>query len=371
MITGICIVLSVIILLFVSMVISPGAAEKTEVRKNLVSELAQQVYNAKAEALGEVSYIRKIYKIPLDQAVAPEPAESCFGEISDGDSEGLEKFRAEVLNSELMDGQDLIFKSGTDVKYYFDDSTAVICWKEVIDGKTCSFCEVKVQDATQLRRKVFKDNYSLDDVESTRVLAKEANAIAAMSGDYYKFRDYGICVFRNELKRFTESSFYPDTKSYNFIDTCFIKGNGDLAFFYKGEETDRKSMEQFVSDENVMFSLAFGPVLIEDYKFNENMNRYPIGEPGKNASRAAFGQYDTLHYLYLNVSNGTAGKGDTFEQLARHMMDKGVRHAYNLDGGQTAEIVFRDKIYNDIDYASERRIGDCIYIATATGGMIK
>ena len=362
----ICALISTVLLLSISVFMNPGTDNiKTKSSKDLTSQLGQNIYNAKADAMGNISEIKKIYKIPMEETIAPKPDENCYGIIDDNDTMAMTNLRNEVMKSALMDGQNLIFNGGYDVRYYIDESIVVICWKENDGNRVLSYCEVKVQDASQFRRKLKGDAFNKSGDESTLVMAVESNAIAAMSGDYYKFRDYGICVYQGKLERFTDKSFYPGTKSYNFIDSCFVKANGDFAFLYKGQETTEEEMRSFIEDEDVMFSLAFGPVLIEDYEYNENMNVYPIGEPGKHASRAAIGQYDTLHYLYLNTSWGSEMYGYTFEELAQKMMDKGVRHAYNLDGGQTAEIVFNNEIYNKIDYDSERRIGDCIYFATA------
>ena len=46
-------------------------------------------------------------------------------------------------------------------------------------------------------------------------------------------------------------------------------------------------------------------------------------------------------------------------------------NAYCLDGGQTGEIVFRDRAYNHVDVVNgqrERPVSDNIYFATAIGG---
>ena len=45
--------------------------------------------------------------------------------------------------------------------------------------------------------------------------------------------------------------------------------------------------------------------------------------------------------------------------------DKGVKEAYLMDGGQTAEIIFNNDIRNNISYGSERAVSDIIYFATA------
>ena len=39
--------------------------------------------------------------------------------------------------------------------------------------------------------------------------------------------------------------------------------------------------------------------------------------------------------------------------------------AYNLDGGQTSEIVFQNEPVNHVDFGYERTVSDIIYFATA------
>ena len=55
----------------------------------------------------------------------------------------------------------------------------------------------------------------------------------------------------------------------------------------------------------------------------------------------------------------------TVNQFAEIIATKNLRHAYNLDGGQTGEVVFNGKPYNHIDFGNERLLSDCIYFCTA------
>ena len=47
------------------------------------------------------------------------------------------------------------------------------------------------------------------------------------------------------------------------------------------------------------------------------------------------------------------------------MVEKGVVNAYNLDGGQTGEIVINNEIINHIDFGEERTVSDMMFFATA------
>ena len=66
-------------------------------------------------------------------------------------------------------------------------------------------------------------------------------------------------------------------------------------------------------------------------------------------------------------------KGDRFSgncglsqhKLAEVMYELGCTQAFNLDGGNSAELVFGDQIYRGMPNGSERDITDIIYFATA------
>ena len=124
-------------------------------------------------------------------------------------------------------------------------------------------------------------------------------------------------------------------------------------------------MEQVIDDNKIMFSISFGPVLVENRQLLE-CDWYPAGEINNGYSRAGIGQFDKLHYYYMSLNHSPERAARwTVNQFAREMYNKGLISAYCLDGGQTSEIVFRGQPYNYIDYGAERGVSDIIYFATA------
>ena len=119
---------------------------------------------------------------------------------------------------------------------------------------------------------------------------------------------------------------------------------------------------------------TFGPALVKDgvlidQKQNEN---YSYAPNYKNP-RSAIGQTGELSYVMVIVSGvrGTKDGGATFAELARIMYDLGCVQAYNLDGGNTAQMIMAgpdgELKYNfsgDLA-AGDRGIKDIIYFATA------
>ena len=132
-------------------------------------------------------------------------------------------------------------------------------------------------------------------------------------------------------------------------------------------------LQQFITDNDIIFSVAFGPVLVENGMLNASRDFeeewYPIGEVNTGYSRAGIGQVDKLHYLYMSLNHSPEQTARwSVNEFARHFGEKPVINAYCLDGGQTGELVFQGRPYNHVDWGNERPVSDNIYFATAIGG---
>jgi exopolysaccharide biosynthesis protein len=123
--------------------------------------------------------------------------------------------------------------------------------------------------------------------------------------------------------------------------------------------------EQFIKDNDVVFSIAFGPVLVENGEL-QYCESYPIGEIDTQYSRSCIAQKGELHYFLMTINHTQqANPRATINQLANYVYAKGVDQAYTLDGGQTSEIVMMGGPVNYVDYGNERPVSDIIYFATA------
>ena len=151
-----------------------------------------------------------------------------------------------------------------DIQYYLDDTLLVICWKEIIDGNTCTFCEVKMQDGSQLRRKLAGDMFGSDMLEYTTSMHKATNAVVSMNADFYRFRDMGIIVYNRQLYRFNEWIYTGRYNQYNAIDTLLIDTDGNFNFMYMGEQRSREDVERYIEDHDFLYAIAFGPVLVDN-----------------------------------------------------------------------------------------------------------
>ena len=263
--------------------------------------------------------------------------------------------------ADLLDGQSVIFDENADfvpgepIRYYLDDTILVITWKEYINQRCCTCAEVKVAHGSQLRRKLAEDSYSSSVQLYASDMAKQANAVVAINGDFYAFRDLGITVYQRTLYRNSPAK----------VDSCFFTSTGDMLFTRAGELTGEGETQKFIEDNDVVFAIAFGPVLVDNGEL-QYCERYPIGEIDTEYSRSCIGMSDELHYFLMTINHTTdARPRATVNELARFVYSKGVQKAYNLDGGQTSEIIMNGEPINHIDFGFERTVSDIIYFATA------
>lgn len=313
--------------------------------------------NQVSSALDGVLSIEKVYWLNDDDMIAPEPNPACYGSTTDPAS--LQWLLDEA--SELLDIEEFVFstdikiRSGSEINYYLDETIFAITWQESIHSCAYTFAEVKIAHASQFRRFLAGGTYGSDKQFVTTQMASDVNAVLASSGDFYKFRNFGTIVYDGVVKRINSTQ----------VDTCFIDDKGDLIFTYKGEITTMDAAQKFVDENNIRFSIAFGPVLVDNGVRCEPYS-YPIGEINETYARAGLGQLGERHYLVATanrwqVNNRTA----TIHDFAQVMLDKKCVKAYTLDGGQTGVIAMDGKMMNPSQYGSQRLISDIFYFATA------
>ena len=144
-----------------------------------------------------------IYEIPADVQVAPEPNPECYGQTDDPSTLQWLLDEAEYM----LDGQPLYFSTdkelfaGSVVNYYLDDTIFAITWKEVHDGSVYTFSEVKINHPSQFRRHLAGGEYGSEMQFYTTEMADSVNAVVASSGDFYRFRNFGISVYESRVRR--------------------------------------------------------------------------------------------------------------------------------------------------------------------------
>lgn len=319
-------------------------------------KIAMRSADTLSDAMDGYIHVKKNYKIPAG-ALPAVPRAECFGATRDP-----QEILA-VIDSvpELMDGQSIIAWTpetqtylDDPVTYYCDETILVLCWRENWRGRITTFLEVKLADASQLRRKLAGDTYGYAMQFTASELAIQDHAVAAMNGDFYGFRTNGVRVYQGK------------TYLYNGEDSdlAFFTREGDMLLVRRGTLTTKEQIDAFVAENDIEFSLAFGPILAENGE-KTIPGFYPRGELEGFHSRSVISQLGKLHYLCAVITGEGTPHYPNADQSATIMLEHGCKDVYNLDGGQTAVIYMGGRVRNRVDYDHERNMTDVLCFASA------
>lgn len=332
------------------------------------SELERLFSVDSGEAPGEEAATEKLeyvdfhYTLPDWTSPGPEPDETLFGETDDPavitallETETAQK----LINGQTLDwSADKELIPGSTIHYYLDETILALVWQESEHGAIGTFSEVFIADASQLRRKIADDTFGCQSYYYPTQLAEQANAVVAVSGDFYDHPDrvYGVYAYNGQVMLSNLSSG----------QTCYFTDSGDMIFSYEGQFADEAEAQAFLDENHVMFSLSFGPVMIEN-GVDVTPYNYPLGEVLDTYARCAIGQLGERHYLAMtiNVRVPDYNVYVTLRQAADSMIAHGCEQAYTLDGGQTGSIIIGGELINPVQFGTERLMSDIFYFATA------
>lgn len=324
----------------------------------IMDEFDALLHNAMAQAESAALSVPKKFWLPDDAVKGQVPNPDNYGTSDDPAS--LQWLLDDAQN--LLQGQDTLFSTdiqlmpGSVVTYYLDESILAITWKQVFDNCVYTISEVKVTHPSQFRRHLEGGVFDGPKLSLPSIMSRSVNAVVGSAADHYRGRRAGIIVYDGEVKRI-------DLQEH--VDVCYINDQGDLLFSYAGELMDKESAQKFVDDNNISFSLCFGPILI-DKGVRKEIKQYMLGEVHDEYARAALCQMDQLHYLVVVANKeGPYYEHLTINQFARQVEKFGCDKVYTLDGGNTGSIVTNGKLINRTTFGTERFQGDLIYFCTA------
>jgi len=239
----------------------------------------------------------------------------------------------------------------TDNSYEDDNIKITIETLQKYDS-TIYVADIQLSDASYLKTALAGNVYGRNIKETTSAIAEESDAIFAVNGDYYGFRDYGY-VLRNGV-------LYRDTARKSGDDEALVIDNaGDFSII-----NESQTSTEALDCDNIWQILSFGPALVKDSKVIVDSNS-EVSQSMNSNPRTAFGQISSLHYIVI-VSDGRtdASAGLSLLELAQEFEDRGCTTAYNLDGGGSATMYFNGAIVNhptDGRHAGEREVSDIVY----------
>ncbi|EME8113984.1 MULTISPECIES: phosphodiester glycosidase family protein [Enterococcus] len=227
---------------------------------------------------------------------------------------------------------------------YQDENINITLSSERVDETTVYVADITVSDSSYLKTALANNTYGRNIKETTSAIAQEQQAILAINGDYYGFRDTGY-VLRN-------GTLYRDTPS--------IDKNGDFSIIKEAETSAEKLVE-----EDVQQVLSFGPALVEDGEVTVSEDE-EVSQSMQSNPRTVIAQVGTNHYLVV-VSEGRTddSQGLSLSELATVLKNHGAKTAYNLDGGGSTTLYFNGKVINQTvggSGNSERSVSDIVFI---------
>ena len=174
-------------------------------------------------------------------------------------------------------------------------------------------------------------------------LAQSARLVLGINGDYFPYRvnhkaNVGN-IIRNRKVLYTYSH---KNSPYPILDTAALRDDGSMSVYAAGEITAQALLDQG----DVHDALSFGPYLARDGRLRIwNGSSWNASEP-----RCALGMVSPGHYKIVNVEGrfkkGVGPAGININQLACLLYAHGANEAQNLDGGNTAVLIFMGKKLN-------------------------
>ena len=247
---------------------------------------------------------------------------------------------------------------------YQDASISVQMERLWYEDAHFNMARVKIADPSQLRTALAGPFGKKTNKIST--IAKNYNAVIAIGGDYCTNEEGGFVVRMAETYR---------KKPVKTRDMLITDENGD---FHILKNSDATLLQALMQEHTLINVFNFGPALVIDGQLQEISKDYRYNPMGKEP-RCAIGQVGPLEYILVVVDGGadrpvTITNPDGTKQksygcqtatLGKFLYEQGCQQAYNLDGGNSALMVFGQENYSQKSFKSERSVSDIIYFATA------
>ena len=233
---------------------------------------------------------------------------------------------------------------------YQDDNLSISISTQQKDNTQIYIADIQLSSIEYLKTALAQNTFGRNIKQTTSSMAEEHNAIFAINGDYYGFRNSGFVLRNGTLYRSTASS----------RDALVIWGDGS---FETVSETDTDA--QTLLDNGALQVFSFGPALLQNSSICVDQNT-EVDQAKNSNPRTAIGIINTLHYLII-VSDGRTNQSEglSLYQLAQVFQEQGCSLAYNLDGGGSSTMWFNGSIVNvptDGRNLGERQVSDIVYI---------
>ena len=228
---------------------------------------------------------------------------------------------------------------------YADENLRVTVTEMHTEDATYFVADVWIRSIHEFKTGFAKDKFGRGLYEMPSDIAIRQNAIIAISGDTYGSNSQSVVIRNGNLYR----------DSVGTEDVCILYADGVMESYSVGDFDLQTAIAR-----GAYQSWAFGPKLLENGQIPTQYNTTDVIL--SHNPRAAIGYFEPGHYCLVVVDGrqGDYSRGMTMEELSQAMLDLGCVDAYNLDGGQSAMMVFEGNVVSQ-PYKGGRAISDIIY----------
>lgn len=216
--------------------------------------------------------------------------------------------------------------------------------------------DIRIGDASQLRTAA-AESFSTETTLPAEDIARRVHAVLAINGDYFARHNEGFAIRQGTLIR---------DKLKGKRDVLLIDEDGN---FHVSHLPEKGTLSDTVDGKKVINAFYFGPVLVENGEVPRKLPQFSFLSPDKYYARLALCQVGELHYKVIATTmeqNYTLGI--RLKDFARLCQKEGAQIAYNLDGGLSTTMIFRNERVNVQDRVNFRGIPDMVYFASAWDG---
>ena len=261
-----------------------------------------------------------------------------------------------ALNAKgFLDEGEFIYSSEEEGLWIFIDQTSKVIIERKYDAtQPLTWFEADLYtdvEAGEMLRTIWNDEEKKTKVRADAAdTALKHGAVFAMNTDYFTYRvdvnasgrNTGVVVREGKI---LHDDPYPEKKA----NGGYFPNLDMLAFYPDGTLDVYRSYEitaQEMVDKGAYAVYSFGPYLMKNGRLSEMAYE---GDENNNP-RCAIGMVEPGHYVAIMAEGRIKGRsaGLTLSYLAKLMRAKGCENAFNLDGGQTAVMIFMGKQLNQI-----------------------
>ncbi|OZB92734.1 phosphodiester glycosidase family protein [Paenibacillus sp. XY044] len=299
------------------------------------------------------------YLIPHVEEVVAQPSTAAAISSSASGTQSAATTKTAATNSASTTSTASAANATSDDWNYKSDNVDISV-KQVETGSgedkiTYYVADVQLKNASNLRTAFADHTFGRNITEHTSEIASANNAIFAINGDYYGFRNDGV-VIRN-------GTLYRDEPAR---DGLALFADGTMKPYNEEEVSAEDLLAQGVTN-----TFSFGPVLVKDgatvqdfdhVKIDTNFGNRTIDEANP---RTGIGIISPNHYVFVVVDGRQQNysRGMTLNEFAELFEDLGATEAYNLDGGGSSTMYFMGRVVNSPGgKGQERGVSDIIYV---------